>query len=97
MLLESIILSGTLAMAEIEINEIPGHVSTQGFAFVIRETDYGCTSMPQADEVKIKLGDVCYRVVNEADFHRIDDRWGWSLWEWLGKRTDKGEKLDDEK
>ena len=97
MLLEAIILSGTLALAEIEINEIPGHVSAQGYAFVIRETDYGCTSTPQADEVKIKLGDVCYRVVNEADFHRIDDRWGWSLWEWLGKRTDKGQKLDDEK
>ncbi len=96
MLLEAIILSGTLALAEIEINEIPGHVHVKGYAFAIRETDYGCTSVPRKDEVKLKLGDICYRVVNEADFHRIDDRWGWSLWEWIGKRTNE-EYVDDEK
>ena len=74
MLLEAIILSGTLALAEIEINEIPGHVHVKGYAFAIRETDYGCTSVPRKDEVKLKLGDICYRVVNEADFHRLKAR-----------------------
>ena len=96
MLLESILLSGALALADMEINEIPGHVSVNGYAFAIKETDYGCTSVPRKEEVKLKLGDICYRVVNEADFHRIDDRWGWSLWEWIGKRTNE-EYVDDEK
>ena len=82
-------LSGALALAKMEINEIPGHVSVKGYAFVIRETDYGCTSVPKKDEVKVKIGEICYRVVNEADFHRIDDRWGWSLWKWIGKKSNE--------
>jgi len=89
LLLESIILMGALAIEEIQINEIPGHINVKGYAFVIRETDYGCTAVPREDEVKLKLGDVCYRVVNEPDFHRIDDRWGWSLWKWIGKSTNE--------
>lgn len=86
MLLE-VIIAGLLSTAEVQVNEIPGHVSVKGYGYSIRETDYGCTSVPQADEIKLLLGDICYRVQNEPDFRRVDDRWGWSLWEWIGTRT----------
>tara|TARA_B100001245_G_C22720197_1_gene349973 strand:- start:46 stop:330 length:285 start_codon:yes stop_codon:yes gene_type:complete len=93
MLLETI-LAGMIGTATVEVNEVPGHISVKGYAYVIRETDYGCTSTPREDEVKLNLGDICYRVVNKPDFHKIDDRWGWSLWEWMGKRTNE-EFIDD--
>jgi len=86
MLLELIIASA-IGTAELQVNEIPGHVTVQGFGYSIRETDYACSSEPKIDEIKLKLGDICYRVVNKPDFHRIDDRWGWSLWEWIGTKT----------
>jgi hypothetical protein len=88
MLLE-VIIATAIGTAEVQINEIPGHATVNGYGFSIRETDYGCTCVPKIDEIKLKLGEICYRVKNEPDFHRIDDRWGWSLWEWIGKRTNE--------
>ena len=89
MLLETI-LASMLGLAEVEVNEIPGHISVKGYAYQIKETDYACTSTPREGEIKLDMGDICYRVDNTPDFHKVDDRWGWSLWEWMGKRTNKG-------
>ena len=88
MLLEAI-LAGMIGTATVEVNEVPGHVSVKGYAYVIKETDYGCTSTPGEGEIKLNLGDICYRVDNKPDFHKVDDRWGWSLWEWMGGRTNQ--------
>jgi hypothetical protein len=75
MLLEIIII--LTLHGDIQVNEIPVHITIGNYGYQITETDFACTSKAIGDEVVVKVGDVCYRTTNTPDFHKVNNEWKW--------------------